>query len=76
MNKNYIDFNDLQTLIFERKQIVALLDDTELWQQIPLIQRFAIVDSCEFVALMGPDFTESARRLLEDEVEARMSTIH
>ena len=76
MEKVYIDVTDLQTLIFERKQIVALLDDTELWKQIPLVQRFAIVDSSEFVTLMGESFTEHARRMLEHEVEALVSTIH
>lgn len=76
MEEIFIDVDDLQTLIFERKQIVALLDDTELWQQIPLDERFAIVDSGEFVALMGESFTEHARRMLENEVEAMVSTIH
>ena len=76
MEKVFIDITDLQTLIFERKQIVALLDDKELWKQIPLVQRFAIVDSSEFVTLMGESFTEHARRMLEHEVEALVSTIH
>lgn len=76
MEKIYIDITDLQTLIFERQQIVALLDDTELWKQIPLTERFAIVDSNEFLTLMGESFTEHARRMLEHEVEALVSTIH
>ena len=76
MEKNYIDFTDLQTLIFERKQIVALIDNTELWGQIPLPHRFAIVESREFVTLMGESFTEHARRMLENEIEAMVATIH
>ena len=76
MEKIFIDINDLQSLIFERQQIVALLENTELWRRIPLAQRFAIVDSSEFVILMGSSFTEHARRMLENEVEAMASTIH
>lgn len=76
MEKIFIDIADLQSLIFERQQIVALLEDTELWRKIPLAQRFAIVDSCEFITLMGPSFTEHARSMLENEVEALASTIH
>jgi len=76
MEKIYIDVPDLQSLIFERKQIVALLEDTELWKQIPLVERFAIVDSCEFVTLMGESYTEHARSMLENEIEAMAATIH
>lgn len=76
MDKLFIDISRLHTLIFERRQIVALLDNTELWRQIPIAQRFAIVDSGEFVTLMGESFTEQARRMLEDEIEALVSTIH
>lgn len=76
MEKTLINITELQNLIFERQQIVALLDDTELWQQIPLAQRFAIVDSSEFVTLMGESFTEHARHMLESEIEAMVSTIH
>lgn len=76
MEKIFIDVSDLQTLIFERSQIVALLEDKELWRQIPLEQRFAIVESSEFVTLMGKSFTEHARRMLENEIEAMMATIH
>jgi len=76
MEKIFIDISDLQTLLFERQQIVALLENTELWGKIPLAQRFAIVDSCEFLTLMGASFTEHARRMLENEVEALDSTIH
>lgn len=76
MDKIYVDISDLQTLIFERRQIVALLDDIELWQQIPLAERFAIVESSEFVTLMGESFTDHARRMLENEIEAMLATIH
>lgn len=76
MEKMYIDITDLQSLIFERRQIVALLENTDLWGQIPLAQRFAIVDSSEFILLMGESYTEHARRMLENEIEAMVSTIH
>jgi hypothetical protein len=76
MNKIFIDAADLQILLFERRQVVALLENTELWRQIPLAQRFAIIDSSEFIALMGESFTEHARRMLEHEMEAMVSTIH
>ena len=76
MEKTYIDITDLQALIFERRQIIALLEDTELWRQIPLAQRFKIVDSSEFTLLMGESFSEHARRMLENEIEAMVATIH
>ena len=76
MEDMYIDVTNLHTLLFERRQIVALLDNTELWRQIPLAQRFAIVESSEFVTLMGESFTEHARHILESEVEAMMASIH
>ena len=76
MDKIFIDIKDLQTLLFERRQVIALLDNTQLWRQIPLAQRFAIVDSSEFIILMGESFTEHTRRMLEDEMEAMVSTIH
>ncbi|NIP48518.1 MAG: hypothetical protein GWN55_00305 [Phycisphaerae bacterium] len=76
MEKIFIDIEYLQSLIFERRQIVALLEDTDLWKQIPLEQRFAIVESNEFVTLMGVSYTEHARRMLESEVEAMVSTLH
>ena len=76
MNKIFIDASDLNLLLFERQQIVALLENTEIWKQIPLAQRFALIDSGEFVALMGESFTAQARRMLEDEMEAQFCTIH
>ena len=76
MDKIYVDISELHALLFERCQIVALLEDKDLWRQIPLAQRFAIVESTEFVTLMGSSFTEHARQMLENEVEALISTIH
>jgi hypothetical protein len=76
MDKVYIDIKNLQTLLFERRQVLALLDDTDLWAQIPLPDRLAIVNSCEFVILMGEAFTEHTRHMLENEIEALVSTIH
>lgn len=76
MDSVYIDINKLQTLLFERRQILALLDDADLWQKIPLKQRFAIVESAEFVTLMGQSFTEQTRYLLESEIEAMVAVIH
>jgi hypothetical protein len=76
MEKLFIDLGNLQNFIFERSQILALLENIELWSQIPLPQRFAIVDSCEFITLMGASFTENVRRMLESEIEAMASTKH
>ncbi len=76
MEKIYIDITNLQALLFERRQIVALLDNTELWRQIPLDQRFAIVESSEFIMLMGESYSEHARHMLENEIEAMLATIH
>ena len=76
MEKTYIDIADLQTLIFERRQIIALLENTEIWRQIPLAERFKIIDSSEFILLMGESFTEHARHMLEYEIEAMVATIH
>lgn len=76
MNKSQLDIIDLRSLIFERRQILALIGDTDLWRQIPLEQRFAIVESSEFLLLMGESFTEHSRQMLENEVEAMFATIH
>ena len=76
MEEMNIDFVKLQILLFERQQIVALLDNTEIWRKIPLAQRFALVESSEFVTLMGESFTEHSRNMLESEIEAMVSTIH
>lgn len=76
MNKTYINVKELQALLFERRQIVALLENTDLWRQIPLGQRLEIVESSEFVTLMGESFTADTKRTLESEIEALLATIH
>jgi hypothetical protein len=76
MDKRPVDILYLQDLIFERRQIVALLEDQELWRQLPIEQRFAIVESTEFMVLMGETFTAETRYLLESEVEAMTATTH
>jgi hypothetical protein len=76
MEKKPVDISNLQDLIFERRQIVALLENQELWLQIPLVHRFAIVESSEFMILMGEAFTAETRYILESEVEAMMAIIH
>jgi len=76
MEKRPVDISKLQDLIFERRQIVALLENQELWLQIPLVHRFAIVESSEFMILMGEAFTAETRYILESEVEAMMAIIH
>ena len=76
MEDVYFNFRNLQMLLFERRQIVALLDNTEIWRKIPLAQRFALVESSEFVTLMGESFTELSRQTLEGEIEAMLATIH
>ncbi len=76
MEDVYFDIANLQLLLFERRQIIALLENTEIWRKIPLAQRFAIVESCEFVTLMGESFAEHSRNMLENEIEAMVSTIH
>ena len=76
MRKPELTVNNLQTLLFNRTQIISLLDDTEVWGQIPLEERFALVDSSEFVALMGDSFAEHTREMLETELLAQYSTHH
>jgi hypothetical protein len=76
MEMRPVDISNLQDLIFERRQIVALLDNQELWLQIPLVHRFAIVESSEFMILMGEAFTVESRYMLESEVEAMSAIIH
>ena len=53
MEKRPVDISNLQDMIFESRQIVALLENQKLWLQIPLVHRFAIVESSEFMILMG-----------------------
>lgn len=76
MNKIHIDIDDLRNLLFERRQILALIGDTKLWCEIPLQQRFAIVESTEFLLLMGASFTAHSRQMLENEIEAMHATLH
>ena len=76
MEKRPVEISNLQDLIFERRQIVALLENQELWLQIPLVHRIAIVESSEFMILMGEAFTAETRYILESEVEAMMAIIH
>ena len=76
MEKRPVDISNLQDMIFERRQIVALLENQKLWLQIPLVHRFAIVESSEFMILMGETFTAETRYILESEVEAMMAIIH
>ena len=76
MEKRPVDISNLQDMIFESRQIVALLENQELWLQIPLVHRFAIVESSEFMILMGEAFTAETRYILESEVEAMMAIIH
>jgi hypothetical protein len=76
MQKRPVDISNLQDMIFERRQIVALLENQKLWLQIPLVHRFAIVESSEFMILMGEAFTAETRYILESEVEAMMAIIH
>jgi len=76
MEKRPVDISNLQDMIFESRQIVALLENQKLWLQIPLVHRFAIVESSEFMILMGEAFTAETRYILESEVEAMMAIIH
>lgn len=76
MNKIDRDIDDLRSLLFERRQILALIGDTKLWCQIPLEQRIAIVESSEFLLLMGESFTNHSKQMLENEIEAMFATIH
>ena len=76
MQRIYVDMNNLRDMLFERKQVMALVNNTEIWNQIPLEQRFELVESFEFRTLMGELFTEEIIRLLRAEAEALVATIH
>ena len=76
MHRIYIDMNNLRDMIFDRKQILALVSNDEVWNQIPLEQRFELVDSFEFRTLMGDLFTEGILRILRAEAESLVATIH
>ena len=76
MEKRPVNLINLHVLLFERQQIISLLENQDLWLQIPLSQRFAIVESGEFMSLMGETFTAETRYILESEIEAMVATIH
>jgi hypothetical protein len=76
MEKRPVNLINLHVLLFERQQIISLLENQDLWLQIPLSQRFAIVESGEFMSLMGETFTAETRYVLESEIEAMVATIH
>ena len=76
MDKIFIDVDNLSCLLFDRQQIVALLDNTEIWSQIPLEQRFVLVDSFEFRSLMGDAFTNETLEVLKAEAESMVATLH
>jgi hypothetical protein len=76
MQMETIDISGLYTYLFRRSQITALLDDNELWGKIPLEQRFQLVESSEFLTLMGEPYVKHVRQMLETEAEARYATIN
>ena len=76
MQRIYIDMNNLRDMLFDRKQILSLVNNNEIWNQIPLEQRFELADSFEFRTLMGDLFTEGILRLLRAEAESFVATIH
>lgn len=76
MHRIYIDMNNLRDMIFDRGQILALVGNDEVWNQIPLEQRFELVESFEFRALMGDLFTEGILQSLAAEAESLVATIH
>ncbi|PLX74689.1 MAG: hypothetical protein C0615_08915 [Desulfuromonas sp.] len=76
MHRIYIDMNNLRDMIFDRGQILALVGNDEVWNQIPLEQRFELVESFEFRALMGDLFTEGILQSLTAEAESLVATIH
>ena len=76
MPRIYIDMNNLRDMLFDRRQILALVSNNDVWNQIPLEQRFELADSFEFRTLMGDLFTEGILRILRAEAEAQVATIH
>ncbi len=76
MHKVYIDMNNLRDMIFDRKQILALVGNDDVWSQIPLEQRFELAESFEFRTLMGDLYTEGILKTLRAEAEAMVATIH
>lgn len=76
MQRIYIDMDNLRDMLFDRDQILALVENDEVWQQIPLDQRFELAESFEFKVLMGELFTENLLDALQAEAEALVATIH
>ena len=76
MQRIYIDMNNLRDMLFDRKQVLSLVNNIEIWNQIPLEQRFELAESFEFRTLMGDIFTEDILRLLRAEAESFVATIH
>lgn len=76
MPRIYIDMNNLRDMLFDRRQILALVSNNDVWNQIPLEQRFELADSYEFRTLMGDLFAEGILRILRAEAEALVATIH
>ena len=76
MPRIYIDMNNLRDMLFDRRQILALVGNDDVWNQIPLEQRFELADSYEFRTLMGDLFAEGILRILRAEAEALVATIH
>lgn len=76
MEKRSVNLINLHVLLFERQQIVSLLENQELWLEIPLSERISIVESGEFMSLMGEAFTSETRYLLESEAEALTAIFH
>ena len=76
MQRIYIEMSNLRDMLFDRKQILALVSNDEVWNQIPLEQRFELVDSYEFRTLMGDLFTEGILKILSAEAESLDATIH
>ncbi|PLY03309.1 MAG: hypothetical protein C0623_01725 [Desulfuromonas sp.] len=76
MQRIYIDMDNLRDMIFDRNQILSLINNTEVWNKIPLELRFELADSYEFRTLMGDFFTEGILTTLRAEAEALVATIH
>ncbi len=76
MHRIYIDMNNLRDMIFDKNQVLALVNNDKVWNQIPLEQRFELVESHEFRTLMGDLYTEEILRILRAEAESLAATIH
>lgn len=76
MHRIYIDMNNIRDMLFDRRQILTLVNNSAVWNQIPLEQRFELADSFEFRTLMGDLFTEGILTILRAEAEALVATHH